>query len=91
MTKQILHIDAVPLRLKLKTTIRHAAATRNEGESIWVRAKRNGNVGYGEGCPRTYVAGDDIESSVAWVKKNFSTCPEDFGTLEDLKQWAETN
>jgi L-alanine-DL-glutamate epimerase-like enolase superfamily enzyme/pimeloyl-ACP methyl ester carboxylesterase len=91
MSKQILYIDVAPLRLKLKTTIRHAAATRNEGESIWVRAKRNGNEGYGEGCPRTYVAGDDIESSVAWVKKNFSTCPINFGTLEDLKQWAETN
>jgi hypothetical protein len=34
------YIEAIPLELKLKTTIRHASATRNEGESVWVRAAR---------------------------------------------------
>jgi L-alanine-DL-glutamate epimerase-like enolase superfamily enzyme/pimeloyl-ACP methyl ester carboxylesterase len=74
--------------LALKTTIRHAAATRNEGESIWVQAKRQENTGYGEGCPRAYVAGDKLESSVLWVKENFSTSQVNFATLDDLKQWA---
>jgi len=47
--KQALVIKAEPLRLNLKTTIRHAAATRDEGESIWVQAKRHEHTGYGEG------------------------------------------
>jgi L-alanine-DL-glutamate epimerase-like enolase superfamily enzyme len=89
--KQTLHIEAEPLRLNLKTTIRHAAATRNKGESIWVQAKRNGDSGYGEGCPRIYVAGDDLDTSLTWIKEKFSSGKVNFETLEDLKQWAKEN
>jgi len=89
--KYPLRIEAEPLRLNLKTTFRHAAATRNEGESIWVRAERNGKVGYGEGCPRIYVTGDDINSSITWIKKNFSSGKIAFGTMTELKQWSEDN
>jgi L-alanine-DL-glutamate epimerase-like enolase superfamily enzyme/pimeloyl-ACP methyl ester carboxylesterase len=89
--KQSLCIEAIPLRVKFKTTIRHAAATRNEGESVWVKATRNGTVGYGEGCPRDYSAGDDLGSSVEWVRENFSTGKISFETPDDLKQWVENN
>jgi L-alanine-DL-glutamate epimerase-like enolase superfamily enzyme/pimeloyl-ACP methyl ester carboxylesterase len=91
MSKDSIHIEAVPLKLKLKTTFRHATATRYEGESIWVQAKRNKNKGYGEGCPRVYVAGDDLESSLKWVKENFSIGKVDIDSMDDLKQWVETN
>jgi L-alanine-DL-glutamate epimerase-like enolase superfamily enzyme/pimeloyl-ACP methyl ester carboxylesterase len=91
MSKDTIHIEAVPLKLKLKTTFRHAAATRCEGESIWVQAKRNKNKGYGEGCPRVYVAGDDLESSLRWVKENFSIEKADIDSVDDLKQWVEKN
>jgi len=89
--KQTLHIEAEPLRLNLKTIIRHVAATRNKGESIWVQAKRNGDSGYGEGCPRIYVTGDDLDASLTWIKENFSTGLVNFETLEDLKKWAKEN
>jgi L-alanine-DL-glutamate epimerase-like enolase superfamily enzyme/pimeloyl-ACP methyl ester carboxylesterase len=88
LTKQIIQIKAEPLRLTLKTTIRHAAATRNEGESIWVQAQRHEHSGYGEGCPRDYVAGDDLASSLKWVKENFSADETDFSTLDDVTQWV---
>jgi len=91
MSKRTIHLEVRPLRVRLKTTFRHAAATRDAGESLWVQAKRNGNKGYGEGCPRTYVAGDDLESSVKWVEENFSSGKVDFETLDDLKQWVENN
>ncbi|MDP1992123.1 MAG: alpha/beta fold hydrolase [Syntrophales bacterium] len=91
MSKDTIHIEAVPLKLKLKTTFRHAAATRYEGESIWVQAKKNGTIGYGEGCPRIYVAGDDLESSLKWVKENFSIRNVDFDSLDDLKRWVKNN
>ena len=91
MSIRTIHIEALPLKVKLKTTFRHAAATRQEGESVWVQARRNGSVGYGEGCPRIYVAGDDLESTTKWVKGNFSTGKVDFEALDDVKQWAENN
>jgi L-alanine-DL-glutamate epimerase-like enolase superfamily enzyme/pimeloyl-ACP methyl ester carboxylesterase len=84
-----LRIEAEPLRLNLKTTIRHAAATRDEGESIWVRAKRHEHTGYGEGCPRDYVAGDDLDTSLTWIKENFSSGKVNFETLKNMKHWTE--
>lgn len=88
LTKQVIQIKAEPLRLTLKTTIQHAAATRNEGESIWIQAQRHEYTGYGEGCPREYVAGDDLASSLKWVKENFSADEADFSTLDDVRQWV---
>ena len=88
MTEETLQIEAVPLRLALKSTVRHNAATRNEGESIWVQAKRRHNRGYGEGCPRVYVAGDTLKSSLQWIRENFSNGQVNFVTLEDVQQWA---
>ncbi|RPH51209.1 MAG: hypothetical protein EHM85_07605 [Desulfobacteraceae bacterium] len=73
MTLPSVNIEAIPLKLKLKTTIRHDSATRNEGKSVWVCADRNGYSGYGEGCPRVHVAGDELESSIRWIWKNFQT------------------
>ncbi|MDD4356095.1 MAG: alpha/beta fold hydrolase, partial [Smithellaceae bacterium] len=87
----IIQIKAEPLRLTLKTTIRHAAATRNEGESIWVRAQRREHTGYGEGCPRDYVAGDDLASSLKWIEENFSEGKADFSNLDDVRQWISSH
>jgi L-alanine-DL-glutamate epimerase-like enolase superfamily enzyme len=91
MPEKTIHIEVQPLRVKLKTTVRHAAATRNEGESVWVKAERNGITGYGEGCPRPYVAGDELESSVRWGQEIFSAGKVHFNTFEDIKKWAEKN
>ena len=91
MTKQHLLIKAEPLRLILKAKVRHAAATRSNGESIWVQAQRLNQTGYGEGCPRAYVAGDDLESSLEWVRENFSSDSLNFSTLDDLTQWVTSH
>jgi L-alanine-DL-glutamate epimerase-like enolase superfamily enzyme/pimeloyl-ACP methyl ester carboxylesterase len=91
MTEQTILIEVQPLRVALKSTIRHAAATRNEGESIWVKAQRNGITGYGEGCPRSYVAGDKLKSSVRWAQDIFSAGKVNFNTLEDTIKWTEKN
>ena len=91
MIEQTILIEVHPLRVKLKSTIRHAAATRNEGESVWVKAERNGITGYGEGCPRYYVAGDELESSVLWTRETFSNGKVHFNTFEDILKWIEKN
>jgi len=91
LTEQTIHIEVQPLRVKLKSTIHHAAATRKEGESVWVMAERNGITGYGEGCPRSYVAGDELESSVRWAREIFSAGKVHFNAFEDIMRWAGKN
>ena len=91
MSEQTIFIEVQPLCVRLKATVRHAGATRNEGESVWVKAERKGITGYGEGCPRSYVAGDDLESSVLWVQEIFSAGKVHFNTFEDVKKWVKKN
>ena len=91
MSEQTIFIEVQPLCVRLKATVRHAGATRNEGESVWVKAERKGITGYGEGCPRSYVAGDDLESSVLWVQEIFSAGKVHFNTFEDIKKWVKKN
>jgi len=91
MSEQTIFIEVQPLCVRLKATVRHAGASRNEGESVWVKAERKGITGYGEGCPRSYVAGDDLESSVLWVQDMFSAGKVHFNTFEDVKKWVKKN
>jgi len=91
MSEQTIFIEVQPLCVRLKAIVRHAGASRNEGESVWVKAERKGITGYGEGCPRSYVAGDDLESSVLWVQDMFSAGKVHFNTFEDVKKWVKKN
>jgi muconate cycloisomerase len=53
---------AVPL----KSSIRHASHERTVSDNLVVRVTLDdGQVGYGEGVPRTYVTGESIESTLA--------------------------
>ncbi len=91
MTKQAVQIEVTPLRVPLKLTFHHAGASRNEGKSVWIQAARNGIKGFGEGCPRDYVAGDDLESSIRWIQENFPNGEVCFDTFDDVQSWAEKN
>ena len=56
---ELFHV-AVPLKAK----IRHASHERTESDSLVVRATLDtGQVGYGEGVPRSYVTGETIETA----------------------------
>ena len=91
MSKQAVHIEVMPLRVPLKLTFRHAGASRNEGKSIWIRAARNGVEGFGEGCPRDYVAGDGLGSSIRWIQETFPNGEARFDTFDDVQDWTEQN
>lgn len=91
MIKKAVHIEVMPLRVPLNLTFRHAGASRSEGKSVWVKAERNGVKGFGEGCPRDYVAGDDLESSIRWIQKKFSNGGARFDTFDDVRNWTEKN
>ncbi len=86
-----IQIEAHALQINLKSSIRHASATRSQSESIWVKAHRNQLSGFGEGCPRSYVAGDELESSVQWVRDQFADDGLRFHSLADVIKWTKEN
>ena len=52
------------VRIPLRKPVRHALATRTESDNIIVEAVlSNGTVGFGDGVPRSYVTGEDLDRS----------------------------
>jgi len=51
------------LSIPFTTSFKHGSAERSETEAVIVEVTdANGSIGYGEGCPRSYVTGESITS-----------------------------
>jgi L-alanine-DL-glutamate epimerase-like enolase superfamily enzyme/pimeloyl-ACP methyl ester carboxylesterase len=85
--KNGISIRFLKLRLPLKSTVRHAAASRNEGESLWVQARRGDFSGFGEGCPRDYVTGQTLESASQWLSEHLPEIIACCHSLDQLREW----
>lgn len=55
-----------PLRLPLAMAVAHASHSRITGESLLAEARCGEHIGFGEGCPRPYVTGEDLDGALAW-------------------------
>ena len=80
-------------RVPFRFTFRHALASRQEGHGVLVRVSdEDGNVGYGECVPRSYVTGETPESVMRtlhgelappWVGASVNSFDELVGRLEE--------
>lgn len=68
MIQHKLYLKAQKLQLPFRTSFRHASANRILGQSVWVCATLDGHSGFGEGCPRDYVTGEDLETCLNWTR-----------------------
>lgn len=58
------------LQIPLKHRVTHPSNTFNKSSSIIVEVGDGRNIGYGEGCPRSYVTNETISSASAWINEN---------------------
>lgn len=65
-------ITIEPLHIPFHTAFRHAGAERAETEAVIVRARHGTLEGIGEGCPRSYVTGESIDSALAFFARHQS-------------------
>jgi len=60
-------------RIPFRFTFRHALASRHEGHGVLVRViDEDGNVGYGECVPRSYVTGETPESVIQTLREELA-------------------
>jgi L-alanine-DL-glutamate epimerase-like enolase superfamily enzyme/pimeloyl-ACP methyl ester carboxylesterase len=85
--KDEISVRFLKLRLPLKSTVRHAAASRKEGESLWVQARRGNASGFGEGCPRDYVTGETLETSSQWLSQHLPEIKIRCHSHDQLRKW----
>jgi L-alanine-DL-glutamate epimerase-like enolase superfamily enzyme len=84
-------INISSLRLPLKTSFKQASSIRNHGESIWVSATRGNITGLGEGCPRDYVTGENIESCLKWADSKKIMLEKECVNFLALTKYQESN
>ena len=73
-----------------KVVFRHASASRKQAENIIVAAYSDcGLVGYGEGCPRSYVTGETLASCQDFITSNSNDIINEIKDIECLRRWIE--
>jgi L-alanine-DL-glutamate epimerase-like enolase superfamily enzyme len=79
------------LEISFKQAFAHATAIRACTESVLVKAESSKDtVGVGEGCPRSYVTGETIETANAFFD-SYRSMWEPFTGLDDLRAWMAAN
>jgi len=75
---RIVELTAFHVLIPLKKPIKHASHARTETDTLIVRCRLDdGTVGWGEGLPRPYVTGEDIDA--AWKLFAASDLPQRLG------------
>jgi len=83
------HIAMRELRIPLVSSFRHASAERVESSSVWVEIRcEDGTHGCGEGCPRTYVTGETVDSARAFLADHEVSIRRSVTGLASLRAWA---
>lgn len=87
---KIERLEAISLEIPFKTSFKHASADRAKTASVWVEAYASHGelIGYGEGCPREYVTGENLQSAFDWIDHNKSSIANDITSLESLQAWV---
>jgi L-Ala-D/L-Glu epimerase len=82
-----MNVEMSALRIPLKVPVAHASHARVTGESIFAVARRGEHVGLGEGCPRSYVTGENMGGSLEWLRSRHEAI-ERIASLADLDAFA---
>lgn len=66
-TFRLTHIDMRPLDIPFRVAFKHASAERSRTSAVVaIASTSSGQIGHGEGCPRPYVSGEDIDSCLSF-------------------------
>jgi len=88
---KIRDIEIREIRIPFNFRFKHSSAERMCTESVLVIARSvNDNFGYGEGCPRSYVTGETIESCLGFFKK-YKPSIARIETLGDIRSWLKNS
>lgn len=84
-----LRIGSAPIPFRM--SFGHAAAERSRAENVIVVVEDGGGfIGLGEGCPRSYVTGEDVSSALAFLDARRAELS-GIDSMEALQAWRQAN
>jgi L-alanine-DL-glutamate epimerase-like enolase superfamily enzyme len=88
---KIISITEIKKSIKFKLKFKHNTKSREETESLFVKiVTDSGTIAYGEGCPRSYVTGEDMKSCREFILK-FTESIMQLSDLNDLYHFVNQN
>lgn len=81
-------IEAHALQIPFKVAFSHASADRAATQTVWVTARGDRHIGYGEGCPREYVTGESLQTAGAFIAEFTNEWRASVCDLESLRAWS---
>jgi L-alanine-DL-glutamate epimerase-like enolase superfamily enzyme len=85
---KIARISVFRLAIPFRFAFEHASARRERTETLWARVETEEDVvGFGEGCPRSYVTGEGLESGEAFFASHRESIL-GITSLSDLASWV---
>jgi len=85
---KITRLSVFAFPVPFKVVFRHASASRGRAENLIVAAHGdNGDVGYGEGCPRHYVTGETVPGGLAFIRAHADSFVAEVHDLKSLRAW----
>ena len=89
---RIERLEVFSFPIPFKVVFRHSSASRAQAENVIVAAYSDcGRVGYGEGCPRSYVTGEMVESCMKFIRQYETEIIDAVQDVESLRQWVTHN
>ena len=80
-------IHSFEVKIPFTVSFSHASADRSVTESVFLEITDiSGLVGYGEGCPRSYVTGESVSSVLAFIEKQKQNIG-NVRSLEDIENY----
>lgn len=91
MATKVKSITLSRLQIPFRTAFKHAAAERAISESVIAVVESRQLVrGYGEGCPRSYVTGETLDSCDQFLADHCTTLL-GIDSLEGLRAWIDAH
>ena len=82
-------IHIKPIEIPLKVRFKQASFDRSVSESLWVKVERSSFTGLGEGCPRDYVTGEDLNSAISWLSGKKVQIQQECTSLDELQLFVK--
>ncbi|MCY4104714.1 MAG: hypothetical protein OXG55_15875 [bacterium] len=87
---RIERLDVFAFPVPFRVVFRHASASRARAENLIIAARSDcGRVGYGEGCPRSYVTAETVPGAVDFVRGVTESIIGAVTDAASLRDWAE--
>ena len=88
---KILSIEEIPIKIGFTLKFKHNTQERDEIESFFVKiTTHSGEFSFGEGCPRSYVTNESVESCKIFLDENRASIRE-ISSFEELTLFVDKN